>query len=443
MKPFIKISGILILVILFFIIVPVRATAQQPSISYQVFYDQLSPYGQWVDYPSYGYVWLPDAGPDFFPYSSGGQWIMTNYGWTWASDYDWGWAPFHYGRWDYDNYYGWFWVPDNIWGPAWVTWRRTRGYYGWTPMGPGMDINMSFAGGYNNYNNHWIFMRERYFGRSNFNRHYASQNDYEMLFMNSTVINNTYIDDSRNVTYISGPAKEDVQQVTGRRVSSYDIRENDSPGQSLTNREFSTYKPQVIKNPENEPRSAPVIVRKIDEVREPAEINTRDQQGNVNPVNRAERVQNQDAAAIQNAADQQNAVDNQNAVYRRNAQERQDAVDKQNALNRKNAIKRQDVVNQQNTDNIKREKQQDAVNRQNAINRQSAVDQQNAVNRQNALDQQKAVDRQNNVNRQNAVDQQNAVKRQNAVNQRNEAKDESASQQTNVRKTNTSRRSIR
>ena len=42
-------------------------SAQQGYISTQVFYDQLSPYGQWIDNPNYGYVWIPDVGQDFSP----------------------------------------------------------------------------------------------------------------------------------------------------------------------------------------------------------------------------------------------------------------------------------------------------------------------------------------------------------------------------------------
>ena len=37
------------------------------DVTYQTFYDELSPYGRWVEYPEYGYVWVPDAGPDFQP----------------------------------------------------------------------------------------------------------------------------------------------------------------------------------------------------------------------------------------------------------------------------------------------------------------------------------------------------------------------------------------
>src|SRR5436309_1057171 len=86
-------------------------TAYNYTSSYQNFYDDLAPYGQWIDYPQYGSVWIPDVTPDFQPYATNGHWIVTEYGNTWVSDYPWGWAAFHYGRWFYDNSFGWAWVP--------------------------------------------------------------------------------------------------------------------------------------------------------------------------------------------------------------------------------------------------------------------------------------------------------------------------------------------
>ena len=80
--------------------------SQQPDITYQQFYNDLSPYGNWINYPGYGYVWMPGV-TGFRPYYTNGSWVYTNYGWTWASDYSWGWAPFHYGRWLNDRMYGW------------------------------------------------------------------------------------------------------------------------------------------------------------------------------------------------------------------------------------------------------------------------------------------------------------------------------------------------
>ena len=61
------------------------------EVNYQTFYDELSPHGRWIEYPGQGYVWVPDAGADFRPYSSNGRWVYTNdYEWMWVSDYDWG-----------------------------------------------------------------------------------------------------------------------------------------------------------------------------------------------------------------------------------------------------------------------------------------------------------------------------------------------------------------
>ncbi len=225
-----------------------QASAQEASISIQVFYDELSPYGQWVDYPNYGYVWFPDGGPDFVPYSSGGYWVLTDYGWTWASDYSWGWAPFHYGRWDYDNYYGWFWVPDSEWGPSWVVWRSSPGYYGWAPMGPGISINLSFETNYNYHNDYWVFVRDSDIDRRNINHYYISTHENDRIRRNSSVIHKTSVDNHRRTTYIAGPERADVQKATGRRINARAIQDNSKPGQKVSNKKLNIYRPQVTNN---------------------------------------------------------------------------------------------------------------------------------------------------------------------------------------------------
>ncbi len=97
------------------------------GVSFQVFYDELSPYGDWVKDARYGYIWLPAVREDFHPYGTEGHWVMTEYGNAWVSYYDWGWAPFHYGRWYFDDYFqSWAWIPGYEWGPAWVNWRTER-----------------------------------------------------------------------------------------------------------------------------------------------------------------------------------------------------------------------------------------------------------------------------------------------------------------------------
>jgi hypothetical protein len=224
-----------------------KLSAQQPGISFQVFYDELSPYGEWVNYPNWGYVWIPDAGPEFEPYSTDGHWILTEYGWTWVSDYRWGWAPFHYGRWDFDHYYGWFWIPDNEWGPAWVNWRRADGYYGWAPMEPGISISVSFGRGYDSHNDHWIFVRDRDIDRADIHNYYVNRSDHDRIVKRSSVINNTYNDRRRHTTYVTGPARTDIQKVTGRKLSPVAIQEYDKPGQDLNNGHFRIYRPVIVK----------------------------------------------------------------------------------------------------------------------------------------------------------------------------------------------------
>jgi hypothetical protein len=85
----------------------------------EVFYEELTEYGTWIEDPSYGYVFEP-YGDDFAPYRDG-RWSMTDHGMTWVSDEPFGWACYHYGRWMFAG--RWRWVPDTEWGPAWVDWR--------------------------------------------------------------------------------------------------------------------------------------------------------------------------------------------------------------------------------------------------------------------------------------------------------------------------------
>ncbi len=103
-----------------------------------MFYDALAPYGDWFYTDAYGYVWIPRVDhARWRPYRDNGYWVWSDYGWMWVSNYEWGWAPFHYGRWVWlDNAY-WVWVPDTVWGPAWVAWRYTDAYVGWSPLPPG------------------------------------------------------------------------------------------------------------------------------------------------------------------------------------------------------------------------------------------------------------------------------------------------------------------
>ena len=272
-------------------IIPQETSAQQASASFQIFYDELSPYGMWVDYPNYGYVWIPEGVPGFSPYTSGGHWIYTYYGWTWVSDYPWGWAAFHYGRWDYDDYYGWLWVPDNQWGPAWVSWRRSPGYYGWAPLRPGISISVAFGGGYEERNERWVFVRDRDFGRTNINNYYIDQTNNVKIIRNSTVIKNTQVDNDRHETYIAGPDRNEVQKFSGRTVKPVAIQEDTRPGLKLSNDKLEIYRPRVQKGNSNGQNPAPSKVMKLNDVKPASERNTGNRQRDMNPARERRRDQ--------------------------------------------------------------------------------------------------------------------------------------------------------
>lgn len=123
--------------------------------TYNNFYgaSDLSSYGTWTNYSSYGQCWIPRVSAGWAPYRSG-QWIwIPAAGWTWLSNDPWGWAPYHYGRWAYLSGLGWAWIPgfgsqypgygyrDYYWRPALVSFFNCptpRGHYvGWYPLAPG------------------------------------------------------------------------------------------------------------------------------------------------------------------------------------------------------------------------------------------------------------------------------------------------------------------
>ncbi|WP_420151601.1 DUF6600 domain-containing protein [Spirosoma sp.] len=215
--------------------------AAQPGATVPVesFYDELAPYGEWMQYPSYGNVWRPNTGPDFQPYGTGGHWVVTEYGNTWISDYAWGWGPFHYGRWIYDPAYGgWLWVPGTDWGPAWVTWRSGGGYYGWAPLGPGWDININI----NIPAPYWTFVPQIYITSPNLYSYCVPRPNVVNIYRNTTIINNYYRTDNRAYAY--GPPRGDIERITRRSVPVYRVDQLDRPGRSVVgNGSVGFYRP--------------------------------------------------------------------------------------------------------------------------------------------------------------------------------------------------------
>src|SRR6187455_851863 len=243
MKRILKASLIATLVLLFGAVQNKSSAQVSLSVSFQSFYDELSPYGDWISYPEYGYVWRPDNRySDFQPYRSEGHWAWSDDGWLWVSDYEWGWAPFHYGRWVNDSYDGWLWVPDYEWAPAWVVWRGGSDYYGWAPMSPGISINLYLGNRYNVPYNYWCFAPSRYITSPHLSNYYIDRGRNTTIIHNTTIINNY----SRDRGYVIGPSRNEVERYTGSRINSVRIRESQRAGRTVArNNEVSIYKPYI------------------------------------------------------------------------------------------------------------------------------------------------------------------------------------------------------
>ena len=223
-------------------IMPGHTKAESPAgVSFQVFYDELMPYGDWVKDARYGYVWLPAVYDDFHPYGTNGHWVMTSYGNTWVSDYDWGWATFHYGRWYFDDsYQSWAWIPGYDWGPAWVDWRTGGGYYGWAPMGPGFSVSVRV----NIPAFHWIFVPQRRFVYHNVYSYCVPRAKRVNIYNSTTIINNTVV--YNNNHYYAGPSRKDVERVTRRSYPELRVQNSRSPGRVAVSRNtVNVYRPDL------------------------------------------------------------------------------------------------------------------------------------------------------------------------------------------------------
>ena len=104
------------------------------------FFDALKEEGAWFKLCGTAWAWQPavmQQDPGWRPYLHGGSWTrLDEANWFWVSEYAWGAIAFHYGRWFATEAYGWLWVPGTQWCPAWVDWRLTPTYSGWTPLPP-------------------------------------------------------------------------------------------------------------------------------------------------------------------------------------------------------------------------------------------------------------------------------------------------------------------
>lgn len=222
---------------------------QGPDVDVGFFYGALSPYGEWVRHPQYGWVWFPrhvQAG--WRPYSVG-RWVESDYGWMWASNEPFGWATYHYGRWTWDPYVGWLWVPGTDWGPAWVAWQHGDGYVGWAPLPPqvGFDVgvgirlggfNLSFGIAPRDYS----FVEERRFLHSNVYGYIVPPARNISIINHTTNVTNYTVVDNRVIN--RGVPVERIERVYGSRAPRFRVAVASSPGGTNVQRDVvNVYRP--------------------------------------------------------------------------------------------------------------------------------------------------------------------------------------------------------
>ena len=187
------------------------------NVNFNLFYDRLDPYGDWVSYQS-AYVWVPRAiNVEWRPYTRG-HWTYTRqYGWLWVSDEPFGWATYHYGRWGHAEDIGWYWVPARRWAPAWVAWRRSDNYLAWAPLPPDDGVSISFEINFDVDRvprNYWVAVEsDRFLDRDISRVAVYDERIIEQAQPVGTVVvqNNTVINNAIEVKYIEQKTKKPVE----------------------------------------------------------------------------------------------------------------------------------------------------------------------------------------------------------------------------------------
>jgi hypothetical protein len=218
-----------------------QAVPAQVSVNVTIggFYNELAPYGRWVDC-RYGQCWVPgQVAAGWQPYSNG-QWIYTEYGWTWVSNDPWGGSPYHYGTWASIPGYGWSWVPGTVWAPAWVTWSYSNNYVGWAPLPPTV-----------------VFGASGYAGSPVV----VSQTHYVFVPTNRFV--------GRNVTSVRLPAQQSAEifrhtkHVTGFAVSGGIVRNTALPMQTIERAAGGRIETRSVQAAGTSPRAMPAGTKRL------------------------------------------------------------------------------------------------------------------------------------------------------------------------------------
>ncbi len=337
------------------------------SMGVGVFYDELDPYGDWIDYEDYGYVFAPRVSSHWRPYTEG-RWVWTHeYGWLWVSEEPFGWATYHYGRW-MPSRYGWLWVPGYEWGPAWVSWRSGGDYVGWAPLPPRArwQVGVGFDIGHARFDS---FIGERDYNFVPINRFADYRYDRIADHVVPVERNITIINVTQNITNYSteerrvvnrGIDPERVRQQTGREIRRVRVQQvsdvREARQARVRGEQVEVFAPEVQKKADRQPRRA-IARTEIQQSRVLAERAQRQEQ-------RRREIETREAAERKKAPDV--ATQRERAQPEQTQQQRQD--ERRETEHQRDAEQQRD--RQQTTQRQREEQQQETRERQQAEQRQ-------------------------------------------------------------------------
>jgi hypothetical protein len=235
----------------------------QASVDVGYFYDNLASYGNWIERPSYGWVWTPrSVAASWQPYQSG-HWAWSDQGWTWVTSEPYGWATYHYGRWYDDPEIGWSWVPGNEWAPSWVSFQEGSDYIGWAPLPPSVNISAGFNGlvDVSIAPASYVFVQERYFLAPQLNSYFVPRDRVGNIYRETrNTTNYRYAGDR---VYCNGVAVDQIQRVVGHPVPRYQLADSRTRGAArIQGNQIQVFRPQVQRAANVQPPSARPVARK-------------------------------------------------------------------------------------------------------------------------------------------------------------------------------------
>lgn len=229
------------------------------TVSFQSFYDVLSPMGEWIqitkddidDDLSDGegqsitalaedgtlFIWKPETEKDWKPYSNG-RWEYTDHGWLWVSSDKWGNSTYNYGRWWNSPKYGWVWLPGYTWAPAWVRFKVSNddNYISWVALTPKAKWKSEKGITNENYNYKnkdadWIVVDNQTFTGDIKTSNLQPEVKVPSILNDSRAITNISIEDDKIIT--GGPDVNRIEEKTGKKIKRKRLRFGSDKGNTI------------------------------------------------------------------------------------------------------------------------------------------------------------------------------------------------------------------